>query len=83
LSTELGRDNSQTYSQHNQPVREKRLDPDIFHGIEKQEKRGKTQILSTKLTNKKEEVGPRNGIESIHSLHTLHTENKHLGQFRV
>jgi hypothetical protein len=42
LSTKLGRDNSQGYSQHNQHVREKRRDPNTFHRIEQQERRGRT-----------------------------------------
>jgi hypothetical protein len=42
FSMELGRDNSEGYSQHNQPVREKKRDPNTLHGIEQQERRGRT-----------------------------------------
>jgi hypothetical protein len=83
LSTKLKRDNNQGYSRHNQLVKENRWDPYILHGIEQQEGRSETQILSTKLTSKRKEVGFRNGTQSIHFLHTLHTDNKHFGQFRV
>jgi len=83
LSTKSGRNNSQRYSQHNQPVKEKRWDPNNFHKIEQQEKRSETQILSTKSMSEREEVESRNGTKSIHSIHTLHADNKHFCQFKV
>jgi hypothetical protein len=74
LSTKLGRDNSQGCFWQNSLAKKKRQDPNIFHGIDQQEKKGETQILSkksigkirsgthifsTKSTNKREVVGPK------------------------
>jgi hypothetical protein len=71
------------YYPWNRPTRKKRWDLDTFHGIDQQEKKGGTRILSTKLISNREEARPMNMIELIHLRHTLHISNKYFGQFRV